>query len=421
MSSSDGISNFTYTPSESSNLTSTPITRRSERLTFLHLPNEILQIMFKRLIEEAQDTSSRFPNYGIQTRHIKDALDMLSVSKDVRAACLPGFYRETLIPITLEVEGSEYLGYPEMYESQGGWISKVEAANFDFETIPALNEHEEDPDLIESNRQRLDDFLVHHGSQIRRIKLNISNLGDSAGPFLSQDADSYRLFEGRIKRVVEQLLGNGEGETPRTSKILELRLCVQPDREYPIQEDGDDDEDYDHYRFECACFNILISLLEPLREHLISKQCVKLDWNGVYVLKATDINCGIFSYENISFLRHMIVALALEEQNARSQWADEQLSRNVEVDKDLVSLPVESNEDRWLNFWRNHRDVNPYRLACINFLYPRGISQARGTPPVEFQWVSKVLEASSLIWEIHETRLVLDLLRERKNEHCLEN
>ncbi|TGO37808.1 hypothetical protein BHYA_0088g00040 [Botrytis hyacinthi] len=418
MSSSDGISNFTYTPSESSNLTST---RRSERLTFFHLPNEILQIIFKGLTKGAQDRSSRFLNYGIQTSHIKDALNMLSISKLVRATCLPEFYRETLIPITLDLEGTEYLGYPETFESQGGWIGKVEAANFDFETIPVQNEHEEDPDLIESSRQRLGKFLVHHGSQIRRIKLNISNIGDYAGPFLPEDADSYGLFEERIKRVVEQLLGNGEGETPRTSTILELRLCVQPDREYPIQEDGDEDEDYDHYKFERACFNILTSFLEPLRKHLNSEQCAKLDWNGVYVLKATDINCGIFSYENISFLRHMIVALALEEQNARSQWAEEQLSRNIEVDKDLVSLPVERNEDQWLNFWRNHRDVNPYRLACINFLYPKGISQARGTRPVEFQWVSRILEVSSLIWDIHETRLVLDLLRERKNKHCLES
>lgn len=421
MSSSDGISNSTDVPAESSNLTFTSITTRSERLTFFHLPNEILQITFNGLIEEAQDKSSRFPNYGIQTRHIKDALNMLSISKDVRATCLPIFYRETLLPITLDLEGSEYLGYPEMYELEGGWIGKVEAADFDFKTISVQNEHEEDRELIESNRQRLDKFLVHHGSQIRRIKLNISNIGDHAGPFLPDDADSYKLFEGRIKSVVDQLLGNGEGATPRTEKILELRLCVQPDREYPLQEDGDEDEDYDHYEFERACFNILISLLEPLRKHLISEQCAKLDWNGVHVLKATDINCSIFSYKNISFVRHMIVALALEEQNVRNQWEEEQLSRNVQVDKDLVSLPVERTEDQWLNFWRNHSDVNPYRLACINFLYPRGISLARRTRPVEFQWVLRILEASSLVWDIHETRLVLDLLRERKKKYCLEN
>ncbi|TGO53405.1 hypothetical protein BCON_0124g00230 [Botryotinia convoluta] len=417
MSSSDGIVNLTYKRSESSNLTSAPITKRSERLTFLNLPNEVLHTIFKQLLKGAQDKSSRFSNYGIQTRHVKDALDMLSISKDVRARCLPEFYRETLIPITLDLEGSEYLGYPEMYESEGGWIDTVEAVDFNFEAIAVQNEHANHPGLSESNRQRLDKFLVHHGSQIRRIKLNISNIGDYAGPLLSEDANSYRLFEERIEKVIEQLLGNGEGGTPRTGKILELRLCVQPDREYPIIEK----EDYDHYTFECACFKILISLLEPLREHLDSKQCAKLDWNGVYTLKATDINCGIFSYESSSFVRDMIVDLTLEEQNARYQWAKEQLLRNVEIDKDLVSLPIERNEDQWVNFWRNHRDVNPYRLACINFLHPKGIAQARKIHPVEFQWVSKILEASSLIWEIHEIRLILDLLHERKKEHCLEN
>ncbi|TGO20789.1 hypothetical protein BPAE_0265g00040 [Botrytis paeoniae] len=423
MSSSDGIFNFTYKRSDSSNLTSAPITKRSEPLTFLNLPNEVLHTVFKQLLKDAQDKSSRFSNYGVQTRHIKDALNMLSLSKDVRTRCLPEFYRETLIPITLDLEGSEYLGYPEIYESEGGWIDTVEAADFNFETIPVQDEHEQDPGLIESHRRRLDKFLVHHGSQIRRIKLNISNIADYAGPFSSEDADSYRLFEGRIQKIIEQLLGNAEGGTPRTRKILELRLCVQPDREYPIQEDEDEDEDedYDHYTFECACFDVLMSLLEPLREHLDSKQCAKLDWNGVYVLKATDINCGIFSYESISFVRDMIVDLTLEEQNARCQWAKEQLLRNVEVNKDLVSLPVERNEDQWVNFWRNHRDVNPYRLACINFLYPKGIAQARKTHPIKSQWALKISESSSLIWDIHEIRLVLDLLRERKRKHCLEN
>ncbi|KAF7865546.1 uncharacterized protein EAF02_009969 [Botrytis sinoallii] len=422
MSSSYGIFSFTNNRSESSNLTSAPITKRSERFTFLNLPNEILHTTFKRLLKEAQDKSSRFSNYGIQTRHINDALNVLSISKDVRATCLTEFYRETLIPITLELEESEYLGYPEIYESEGGWIATVEAADFNFEAIPVQDEHEEDPDLIENNRQRLDKFLVHHGSQIRRIKLNVSGIGDHAAPVLSGDADSYRLFEGRIKKLVEQLLGKGEGETRRTRKILELRLCVQPDREYRTpEEEEDEDEDYNRYRFECACFNILTSLLEPLREHLDSEQCAKLDWNGVYALKATDINCSIFSYESISFVREMIGDLTLEEENARCQWADEQLSRNVDVNKDIVSLPVERNEDQWVNFWRNHRDVNPYRLACINFLYPRGISQAYRTHPVDSEWVLKILESSSFIWDIHELRLVFDLLRERKRKHCLEN
>ncbi|KAF7910453.1 hypothetical protein EAE99_011227 [Botrytis elliptica] len=422
MSSSYEIFSFTSKRSESSNLTSAPITQRSERFTLLNLPDEILHTMFKRLLKEAQDRSSRFSNYGIQTRYINDALNVLSISKDVRATCLPEFYRETLIPITLELEESEYLGYPEIYESEGGWIAAVEAADFNFEAIPVQGVHEEDPDFIESNRQRLDKFLVHHGSQIRRIKLNISGIGDHAAPILSGDADSYRLFEGRIKKLVEQLLGRREGETRRTRKILELRLCVQPDREYRRpEEEEEEDEDYNRYSFECACFNILTSLLEPLREHLDSGQCAKLDWNGVYVLKATDINCSIFSYESISFVREMIGDLTLEEENARCQWEDEQLSRNIEVNKDLVSLPVVRNEDQWVNFWRNHRDVNPYRLACINFLYPRGISQAYRTHPLDSEWVLKILESSSFIWDIHELRLVLDLLRERKRKHCLEN
>ncbi|KAF5872728.1 uncharacterized protein Bfra_006091 [Botrytis fragariae] len=418
MSSSDEFVNLTYKRNGTSNLTSAPIPKRSERLTFLNLPNEVLHAIFRQLLKEAQDKSSRFSNYGIQTRHIKNALNMLSISKDVRARFLPEFYRETIIPITLDLEESDYLGYPEIYESEGGWIDIVEAADFNFETIPVHNEHEQYPGLIESNRQRLDKFLVHHGSQIRRIKLNISSIGDYAGPVLSEDADLYRLFKARIQKVIEQLLGNGEVGTPRRRKILELRLCVQPDREYPQE---DEDEDYNNYTFECACFNILMSLLEPLREHLDSKQCAKLDWNGVYVLKATDINCGIFSYESISFVRDMITDLTSEEQNLRCQWAKEQLSRNVEVDKDLVSLPVERNEDQWVNFWRNHRDVNPYRLACINFLYPKGIAQAHKTHPVESEWVLKILESSSLMWDIHEIRLVLDLLRERKRNYVIES
>ncbi|TGO84218.1 hypothetical protein BPOR_0534g00070 [Botrytis porri] len=417
MSSSDEIINLTNKRSENSNLTSASIPKRSERLTFFNLPSEVSQTIFKRLLKEAQDKSSRFSNYGIQTRHIKDALNMLSMSKDVRAGLLPEFYRETLIPITLDLEESDYLGFPEIYESDGGWIDTVEAADFNFEAILAQNEHENHPGRSESDRQRLDHFLVHQGSQIRRIKLNISSIGDYAGSLLTEDADSYRLFEGRIQEVIGQILGNGEGGTPRTRKILELSLCVQPDRDYPIEED----EDYDRYKFECASFNTVMSLLEPLREHLDSKQCAKLDWNGLYVLKATDINYGIFSNGNISFLRDMIDDLTLEEQNARKQWAEEQLLRNVEVDKSLVALPVERNEDQWINYWRNHRDVSPYRLACINFLYPKGIAQARTTSPIESEWVLKILESSCLVWDIHEIRLVLDLLRERKRKHLLEN
>lgn len=220
----------------------------------------------------------------------------------------------------------------------------------------------------------------------------------------------------RIEKVIEQLLGNGEGEPPRTKKILELRLRVQPDREYPIPED----EDYDPYTFECVCFNILMSFLEPLRECLDSEQFAKLDWNGFYVLKTTDINCGILSYKNISFVRDMIVDPLQEEKDLRCQWSKEQLLRGIEIDTEIVSFPVDGNEDQWISFWRNQRGVNPYRLACINFLYPRGIARARTTHFKDFQWVLKILESSSLKWDIHEIRLTLDLLHERR-KHCLEN
>ena len=416
MSSSDRNANLILKSSESSNLTFASTIKRSEPSTFLSLPTELLQNLFKRLLERAQEKSSRFSNYGIQPRHIKDALNMLSISKYVRSTCLPEFYREIRISITLDLEGDEYLGYPEIYESEGGWIEKVEAADFSFETIPDPNWHEQNPDLGKNNRQRLDKFLVHHGSQISRIKLNITNIGNCDGSLLSTDDGSYRLFKVRIKKVIEQLLGNGEGETPRTKKILEFRLCVQPDREYPIPED----EDYDPYTFECVCLNILMPFLEPLREHLDSEQCAKLDWNGVYVLKTTDINCGIFSYKNISFVGDMIVDLVQEEKNARCQWSKEQLLRGIGIDTALVSFPVEGNEDQWISFWRNKRGANPYRLACVNFLYPRGIAQALTTHPVDFQWVLKILESSSLKWDIHEIRLTLDLLRE-KRKHCLEN
>ncbi|KAF7947954.1 hypothetical protein EAE96_009024 [Botrytis aclada] len=418
MSSSTEIVNLTYKRGESSNLTPAPVTQRSESFPFLNLPNEVVHTIFKQLLKEAQEKSSKFSNYGIQTRCIKDALNMLSVSKDVRNRCLPEFYRETLIPIALDLEKDNYLGYPETFESEGGWSELVDAADFNFGAIPSQDEHASPPGHDGSDGPRLVDFLLHHGSQIRRIKLNISNIGDKAGSVLIDEKVSYRKFEWRIKDVVEQLLGNGEGGTPRAETILELSVCIQPDRDYPISED-EEQEGYDRYKFECACFNIVMSLLEPLREHLDSEQCAKLDWNGIYVLKATDINSYIFSYENISFLGKLIGDLATEDQNARSEWAEEQSLQNDRIPQQFVTLPVERNEDQWITFWRNRMAANPYRLACLNFLYPRGISQARNTQPAEFQWVLKILEASSLIWNIHEIRLILDLLRERKRRHGL--
>ncbi|TEY67906.1 hypothetical protein BOTCAL_0124g00040 [Botryotinia calthae] len=226
MSSSDGNANLILKSSEFSNLTFASTIKRSEPSTFLNLPKELLQTLFKQLLERAQEKSSRFSNYGIQPRYIKDALNMLSIFKYVRSTCLPEFYREILISITMDLEGDEYLGYPEIYESEGGWIDNVEAADFNFETIPDPNGHEQNPDLSEKNRQRLDKFLVHHGSQISRIKLNITNIGNYDDPLLSTDEGSYIMFQVRIKKVIEQLLGNGEGGTPRTKKILEFRLCV---------------------------------------------------------------------------------------------------------------------------------------------------------------------------------------------------
>lgn len=396
------------------------------------LPSELLIMTFQKLLKEAHQRSP--PNFGVQTRYLGDVLNMLSINKELRTLLLPEFYGSTLFPITSTLASDDVVGHHDVGSGCVGCREGLEAIDFDSEHLFDVSFI---PRVYNISQRKTDNFLLHHASQICCIRFNIisteyasavtarDHLYQGLGFYHEDGGERYRKFlEAQFKKaetIVKHLLGDETKGTQRTQKIREFRVLIQPLRDLeprPVSQPLKIS-----FQREVALLSSLIQAFEPLRNHLHSDQCAKLDWDGDFCLKNADINWGIFSRNNVSFLRHEIEELQIEDEEDRNQWAKEQQSQRLMIEERFLSKPrdTHSEEREWIQFWRDRKGLNPYSLARFNFLHPRFISeslQSDGT--FSRMWFQALTQFGRWDGGSLEHQVVLELLRRRRKEHCPE-
>lgn len=398
---------------------STPIPSKKRKLVqrkesrFLHLPTEIIHRVFEHVIKHAENEGAPNREAGISVPTLKDALSFMATCTILYKMLKPEFYRRVLFPITFCLnEYQTFVGYPKEYESMNSWDRLLRGADAQFAIDDegralsyeppgskpwrpeCVNGFESGPFVNPDNERMMEEFTIHHASQIRRVRLNISNEWvhtpdeyayengvwkptiDKPFEMEYEPTETQELLEEEIQRVIQLLLGSERDGSARTATILELRVSINIDfREGHY---------HHHYQAEAECFNSLSRLFEPLKKYLAKPHCAYLELNGTWAEMPVSSDPEIFPTANQSNLMDEIIKLQKEDMQDRHQHIEHFKSAGASENENEEGLdpiktqliPAKDNFDKWYKFWQNRRGITPYARARFNFLHPSDITDA---------------------------------------------